>query len=232
MLWAAFVKPATEPSEKTTSPGVMKETNPYELVKQENDINIYTRWIPADEKRSARQVKVTFAVDAPLDQTLAVLLDDRSFTSWMRGTRDYRRLQTVNPGNWYSYIQFSIPWPLNDQDCIIHYEVKSSTESYKEILLTGDPDYLDVVDGVTRISHMEGGWRLVSAGPDRTLVEYVIFSRQPSSFPRWITDPIIQNNMLRTMEGFRRQVEQADKRTSGQADKRTSEQVQSERRVL
>lgn len=207
---------AIDPPVKATDTGSTSADAGYQLVKQENNINIYTRWLPVDEKRSARQVKVTFAVDAPVREALSVLVDDTSFTSWMKGTRDYRRVHTVDSGNWYSYIQFSIPWPLNDQDCIIHYEMREHSGTYTEIYLNGEPDYLAAIEGVKRISHMEGSWKLVSAGPDRTLVEYVIFSRQPSSFPRWITDPIIQNNMIRTMTGFR---EQVIRRTSGQVDK-------------
>jgi len=206
-LWGMTL---TDPLSPGLMPGneseVSAKTTPFFLVKQENDISIYTRWLPVDEKRLARQVKVTFAVDAPAGAALSVLLNDSAFTSWMRGTSDYHRIRTIDSGNWFSYIQFSIPWPLNYQDCIIHYEVKSNTENYKEILLNGDPDYMGAVEGVTRISHMEGGWKLVSIGPNRTLVEYVIFSKQPSSFPRWITDPIIQNNMIKTMTAFREQV--------------------------
>ena len=168
---------------RENEPGVSTETTPFSLVKQENDISIYTRWLPVDEKRSARQVKVTFAVDAPTSEALSVLLNDASFTSWMKGTSDYHRVHTVDSGNWYSYIQFSIPWPLNDQDCIIHYEILKHSGTYTEILLNGEPDYLSAIDGVTRISHMEGMWKLVSARPNRTLMEYVIFSKQPSSFP-------------------------------------------------
>lgn len=215
LFWAVASSFATEPVGKPATHGTSELANPYELVRQENNISIYSRWIQVDEERSARQVKVTFVVNAPAEQALSVLTNDSSFTSWMGGTRDYRRVHTIDSGNWYSYIQFSIPWPLKDQDCIIHYEVRVNSDHYKEILLHGEPDYLAAVDGVTRICHMEGTWKLVSAGPNRTLIEYIIFSRQASSFPRWITDPIIQNNMIRTMTAFREQVGQEDRRTGG-----------------
>ena len=208
LFWTFLFGYPAEPEKRSPENTTNKSTSDYELVKQENNINIYTRWLPVDGKRSARQVKVTFAVDAPASETLSVLLDDASFTSWMKGTSDYHRVHTVDSGNWYSYIQFSIPWPLNDQDCIIHYELRKQSDTYTEIFLNGEPEYLSAIDGVTRISHMEGTWKLVSAVADRTLVEYVIFSRQPSSFPRWITDPIIQNNMIKTMTAFREQVRQ------------------------
>ncbi|MBN1198991.1 MAG: hypothetical protein JXA23_06545 [Bacteroidales bacterium] len=218
LFWAVASSHASGPEGKSPAANASGTSGTFELVKQENDITIYTRWIPVDGNRSARQVKVTFAVDAPADKTLSMLLNDGSFTSWMKGTKDYHRVHTIDSGNWYSYVQFAIPWPLNNQDCIIHYQIRENTKTYKEILLYGEPEYLATVDGVTRISHMEGSWKLVSAGPSRTLVEYVIFSRQPSSFPKWITDPIIQNNMIKTMMSFREQVGRADERTSGPAD--------------
>jgi len=134
------------------------------------------------------------------------ILDDDSFTSWMKGTRDYYRVETVDSSSWYSYIQFSIPWPLNDQDCIIHYRLRRNSESYLEVFIDGEPGYLAPVEGVKRISHMQGSWKLLEVSPEKTVIEYLIFSNQPSSFPRWITDPIIQNNMIRTMTAFREQV--------------------------
>jgi len=197
---------ASDPLTKTPLPGTPEEESGFKLVKQENNISIFTRWIPVDENRSARQVKVEFTVNAPADKALAVILDDDSFTSWMKGTRDYHRIRTVDSCNWYSYIQFSIPWPLNDQDCIIRYRIRKNSDRYTEIFLEGKPDYMAPVKGVKRISHMQGSWKLLAVSPERTVVEYCIFSNQPSSFPKWITDPIIQNNMIRTMSAFREQI--------------------------
>lgn len=214
LIWivlAGFCLPALA-SDPLTGKTVSAGTSAYTLVKSENSIDIYTRWIPVGESRSARQVQVKFTITASVEKALSILLNDREFTVWMKGTHEYRRIQTTDPNHWYSYIRFSIPWPLNDQDCIIRYAVSKHTPSFYEISIDGDPGYLQPVDGVKRISHMTGSWKLVQVAPGRTLVEYTIFSNQPSSFPKWITDPIIQNNMMETMTAFR---EQADKRTSG-----------------
>jgi hypothetical protein len=178
----------------------------YSLVRQENDISIYTRWIPVNDTRSARQVKVTFSVPADIEKALSVIRDDGSFTSWMKGTSDYHRIRTVDEENWYSYILFSIPWPLNDQDCIIRYHLHRHSSTQFEISLSGEPGCIQPVKGVKRISHLQGSWKFVEVSPSKTLVEYVIFSNQPSSFPRWITDPIIQKNMVQTMTAFREHI--------------------------
>ena len=156
LTWAITSAFATDPPIKNSVSESTKVETGFTLVKQKNDIRIFTRWIPVNEKRSARQVKVEFTINA--------------------------------------------------QDCIIHYHVRKNSATYTEVLLHGEPDYLAPVKGVKRISHMQGSWKLLAVSPNRTVIEYMIFSNQPSSFPKWITDPIIQNNMIHTMSAFREQV--------------------------
>jgi|GEM_PF-1180345 len=225
LCWGFITLAAVTPGgDDTSSPGTSAATTAYTLVRQENDICVYTRWIPVDDSRSARQVKVTFTIHAPAGYALQVLLDDSRYADWMTGTSKTFRLAGADSLHWHSYIRYSLPWPLRDQDCIIRNTLHKHSVDYCEVILHGEPDFLARTDGVNRIGHMEGSWKLVQVSSQKTLVEYVIFSAQPSSFPKWITDPIIQGNMVRTMTAFR---EEVDKRTvearhasPQQADKR------------
>ena len=205
ILLAGFGFSAMASEPVTSEPKTTEST--FTLVKSKNNIDIYSRWIPVTEKRSARQIQVKFSIDAPIDEALSIILNDNEFTTWMKGTCESRRVQTADQNHWVSYVRFSIPWPLNDQDCIIKYALNKHNSTYYEVSIDGDPEYLNPIDGVNRISHMTGSWKLVQTGPNRTLIEYTIFSNQPSSFPKWITDPIIQNNMVHTMTAFREKVE-------------------------
>jgi hypothetical protein len=72
--------------------------------------------------------------------------------------------------------------------------------------MAGEPDYLKHFDGVTRIPHMEGSWVFTEIGNGRVHIVYEMFSNQASKFPRWITDPIIQSNMVEMMSAFRSKV--------------------------
>jgi hypothetical protein len=176
----------------------------FTLVRSDNNISIYTRWIPVTETRSTRQLKAEFEIDCPAEKVISVLRDEKSYTKWMKATKTYYRLKTVNENQWYSYVQFSIPWPLNNQDCILKYEVQDSTEPMKtEIRLVGEPDFLQQYDGVERISHMEGSWVITQIGAGKSHVEYFVYSKQAPKFPTWITDPLIQKNLLKTMNAFK-----------------------------
>jgi hypothetical protein len=175
----------------------------YQVVKDVSGIRISTRWIPVTTTRSARQVKCEFTVDGPVRKVIAVLYNDNSIADWMKGTKEYYRVRTVDPEHWISYVQFSVPWPFNNQDCIIRYDISKDAAGGRTVLrMTGMPDLLMKFEGIKRIPHMEGSWTFTELGNGRVRVEYVIFSKQVSKFPRWITDPIIQSNLLETMDAF------------------------------
>jgi hypothetical protein len=174
------------------------------LVKKDKNISIYEKWIKVDNTRYARQLKAEFMVNASIDKVVSVLKDVKNTTQWMKSAKTYYLLKKIDQNNWYSYVQFSIPWPLNNQDCIIKFEVlPASSAKRTEIRLTGVPNYLKEYKNVTRISDMEGSWILNNKGIKSTSVEYYIFSKQKPTFPRWITDPIMRNNMISTMNAFR-----------------------------
>ncbi len=176
----------------------------FNLVRSDDNISIYTRWIPVTETRSTRQLKAEFVIDCPAEKVVSVLRDEKSYTKWMKATKTYYRLKTINENQWYSYVQFSIPWPLNNQDCILKYEVHECIDPSKtEITLAGEPDFLQTYEGVERISHMEGSWVITKIGAGKSRVEYLVYSKQAPKFPTWITDPLIQKNLLKTMNAFR-----------------------------
>lgn len=188
----------------SNDPSTIDVNAKFNLVRSDDNISIYTRWIPVTETRSTRQLKAEFVIDCPAEKVVSVLRDEKSYTKWMKATKTYYRLKTINENQWYSYVQFSIPWPLNNQDCILKYEVHECADPSKtEITLAGEPDFLQTYEGVERISHMEGSWVITKIGAGKSRVEYLVYSKQAPKFPTWITDPLIQKNLLKTMNAFR-----------------------------
>ncbi len=186
---------------------VKQQTTDFKLIKQDKNINIYARWIRVDDERSARQLKAEFTVSASFTKIFTLIKDEKRTTQWMKNTKSFYIITSVDQNNWYSYVQFSVPWPFNNQDCIIKYEIPTPDAfSQLEIRLIGYPNYLKANKGVTRINHFEGSWKLMYLGKNSTKIEYEMFSKQAPAFPRWITDPIIQHNLVSTMNAFREMV--------------------------
>lgn len=202
----------TEPGNDSLKNEPESGKSTFELSRSNKSISIFTRWIPATETRQTRQLKAEFYLDCFATDVLSVLQDETTYTSWMKAAKSYYRLMTVDAYQWYSYVQFSIPWPLNNQDCILKYSILENPEiGQTKITLKSEPAFLETFEGVERISHMEAVWIITQVGPSKTHVEYLVYSKQEPKFPTWITDPLIQKNLLKTMDALRNVVMNAHK---------------------
>jgi len=180
------------------------DENKFVLVRNEDDISLYLRWIQINKNTSTRQIKADFVVDCPAPNVVSVLCDEKTYQHWMKATKSCYRLKTIDTNQWYSYFQFTIPWPLNNQDCVLKYQVLDYKESSKTVIsLVSDTGYLKPYKGIERISHIEGCWIITQLGGGKTHVEYYVYSVQKPKFPTWMTDPLVQKNLIRTMDGLR-----------------------------
>ena len=179
------------------------DSSEFQWVRGDGNIDLYARWIPATDDRKARQLKAEFHVNAEMEEVIRILADENLYLQWMKAANQYYRVKTVDESSWYAYVQFSIPWPLKNQDCVLHYEVIPADDRLSTVIrVTSRPDYLDNQAGVERIAHMEVTWVVMQTAAGSTRIEYYAYSNQPPKFPTWITDPIIQKNTIKTMSAL------------------------------
>ena len=171
----------------------------WRLKKEKDGIQIYTRWIEAEEGRKARQMHAMMKVRASLHAAVISILDDGEVRNWLNRAKEYYHFDKKDDFHWYAYTQFSIPWPLDNQD-LITFNTLSQEEKTKNVLviLEGRPDYRDEEKGVQRIPHFDGSWEFKPM-PDGTIqVDYYIFTKTKPVLPRWIIDPIVEYGLWST----------------------------------
>ncbi len=173
-------------------------------VKSEDGIDLYIRLITMEGFPEGRQLGVTFRMQGDVSTAVKLVSDDRLASRWMSAVKSFRVLEQKDKACWYSYMLYDIPWPLRKQDLIAVNTLSAEPDgSCASIEMRSAADYLPENTGVSRILHMAGTWQFKQVSASVVEVSYTIFSGQKSSFPRWITDPIIQGNMIRTMNNFR-----------------------------
>jgi hypothetical protein len=193
----------------TPGTGVDPSANSYALVRSDQNISIYSKWIPLNEKVSTRKVKAVFSCAANVDEVLALVMNDAAVTRWMSNVAAFNRVKEVNDHEWYAYIRYGLPWPLSDQDCVLKYRIESPGDGRSaRVLVEGMPVYMPAREGVSRISHLECEWLIYQADDNRVLIEYTQYSKQPPKFSRKITDPLVQKALIRSLAAFRAIVEQ------------------------
>lgn len=173
----------------------------FKLVKTSGRVSLYERWVEIEPGNSVREVKAEFTVDAGMDAALALLKDKSRVHRWMQGMQEFQVVENLSDG-WVSYIRYSIPWPLADQDIVMRFKLFKSTGLYTASFQSSTHASYPVKDGVTRMKGVTGSWQFQAKSSNQTQVTYLIMTRNKSNFPKWMTDPIIQDNLLDTMNAF------------------------------
>lgn len=194
----------------TGDPALTPENEaPFVFLRKEKGIQLSSRELRLPDKRTTRELKAEFVVDADAATILRVLTNEKYATSWMKGVIEFSIINRENENVWFVYLQYGLPWPFNNQDCIFRYNcIEVNDGKGYALILSGIPDYIPVKHGVERISHLSGRWIITGAYPSGCRVEYSVYSEQKPKYPRWATDPIILKNMINTMVSMKKLSEQ------------------------
>lgn len=178
------------------------------LLRNDDGIALYERWISAEGFPVCRQMGIEFMLRGDLEAVTRVVTDDAMAADWMTAIKSYQILNHVNDSCWYTYTLYDIPWPLKKQEVIIQNTLFEEPDSKSiSITMIANAQYIPENRGISRISHMMARWTFTEASKGYVQVQYTMFSGQHSPFPRWLTDPIIQGNLVKTMKNFRRTAE-------------------------
>ena len=178
----------------------------FKLVKKDEVLSLYERWIPGAQGEQVREIKAVFLVRSNVESVISLLVDQSRGKEWNSNARNYDVVHTGNRTNWITYMRYSIPWPFGDQDCCLSYSVHKEADkpfsgviSFESVLNNQFP----VTTEVTRITGTKGKWLLEDAGNGQMKVSYTISTNRSKKVPRWIADPIVRNNLFTSMTTFR-----------------------------
>lgn len=181
------------------------DTADFVHVKSSGDIDLYERWYYLNADQRAREIKATLMIRTEPYAAAALIKDESRGRAWNPNVKTYR----VVPGDemsWVSYIEYNLPWPVSNQDCVLQYTLRDCGESFEINFRNTEHPMFPPQKRVERIPDIRGKWILTSSDKG-ILVEYYITTTPSSTLPSWLTDPIIRNNLLETMASFRKILE-------------------------
>ncbi|WP_173003005.1 START domain-containing protein [Chitinophaga sp. SYP-B3965] len=175
----------------------------FKLVRTDKGIALYERWIPnaADEK--VREIKATFIVRADVAGISRLMTSPAMGTDWNVNAKEYNVLPAGAENTWITYIKYSIPWPFEDQDCCLLYHLRREEQNTEISFESTSHSRFPVYKNITRISGAKGKWLLQELGNGNMRVTYMISTDRSKKVPRWISDPIVQGNLIETMTRFK-----------------------------
>lgn len=184
----------------------------FELVKAERNIALYERWIKHNGN-TVRELKASFTVKAAsAEAVVALLKNPAKGPKWNTNAKNYKIAYTSNDAVWLTYVRYKIPWPMDDQDCSLKYSFNKAdlNNPVCNIYFEGiNTDKFPVIKNVTRITGTKGKWMVEKAREGNLKITYQIVTDKSASVPRWVSDPIIHDNLFKTITEFRKLLEQA-----------------------
>lgn len=175
----------------------------FKLVKQADNIFLYERWIDAPATGKVREIKAVFLVRTNIPSIVRLLKDPARGKEWNANAKDYRIMPQPEENRWISYIQYDIPWPFDDQDACLAFHYQNNEVSFESTQNAAFP----VADGMSRITGTRGKWVMENMHSGNVKVTYFITTDRSKKIPRWVSDPIVHNNLFKTMAQFKKLAE-------------------------
>jgi hypothetical protein len=176
----------------------------FKLVRNEDSIHVYERWITfpgSDPPITAREVKSEFFVRGNMNDALSLLRDESRIGVWQKHVSEFK-VYPHSDSTWYEYSYHDIPWPVSDQDHFLEYRIEDPLEDgiFITFQTVKNEKLAPVKKGVARMT-LSGSWYFEEIGPGKIKATYRILS-MPGNLPRFLTDPVIRNNLMSTVRAY------------------------------
>lgn len=91
----------------------------WKLVKDEDNIKIYTRDMPDS---SFEAFKAVTTLDAPLANVMAVMSNAASCMQWVHGCVEAENIKVDSYNHRFAYSVNNLPWPVSDRDYVVQID--------------------------------------------------------------------------------------------------------------
>jgi hypothetical protein len=173
-----------------------------ELIKTKNGVKLYERWFEKENYGKIREISLEFTVNAPIKNVTSLIKKGEKIKDWNKNVKESEAIE-VKQFTWFTYIKYGIPWPFDDQDCLLINTLIIDKANHSVVIVFKSSEHINkpVIDSIERMEDVNGKWELKALPEGKTFVRYTISSR-PSKVPTWITDPFVRKAFLDAMSEF------------------------------
>lgn len=179
-------------------------TDDYKIVKQDETVTLYERWIEQGSSEKVRELKAIFLVRSSATRLVNLLQNQQLGTKWNPHAKEYRVSLHTQPNQWINYVKYSMPWPFDDQDCCMLFSFDNANQvSFSST----NTNLYPLKKNISRINMVKGKWIMQDRGNGLLHITYIVSTAKSKKVPAWISDPIVRNNMMETMKSFKKTLE-------------------------
>lgn len=180
--------------------------NDWELVKEKDDIQVYTRLIDGSGLKEFRGIT---RIPTSLSSLVALIDDAPACVDWMHNCKEQRVLEHTQFEEKYTYNHVGAPWPVKDRDMVVQSLLKQDPSTHRiHIQLTAMADYLPAEKGKVRMSNMYGYWDLNPIEEGVVEVTYQVFADPAGKVPTAIINSTVIDSPFNTLKAMREKAQE------------------------
>jgi len=174
----------------------------WNLVKDKDGIAVYTRKIAG---QAIKDVRINTTLHTNLHELIAALEDFELQESWVRNTKESRKIEELSPAHFFFYVATDFPFPAKDRDAVMEYKRTQDPDSrVVDIAYEAFPDKLPTDPGYVRMPALTASYTLTPVAENTVAVEYYIRADIGGSIPSWIINMAISVGPRDTMLALRK----------------------------
>ncbi|MFF7066254.1 START domain-containing protein [Pseudomonas sp. NPDC008258] len=116
---------------------------------------------------------------------------------------DQMRLLDVDGENTWVYLTTNLPWPTMPRDIVLKVTSERLDDGTLLRHLSAEPDRIPKVDGLIRVQHLSGEWRMKPLGERETEVTYQLQADPAGDVPGWLANRFVVDAPVVTLRTLR-----------------------------
>lgn len=162
----------------------IKAQDKWELKKNENGIEVYTKKSPIG---NLKELRVICELDATKEQLISTLQDIPNYNEWVFSNKKSVILKAINPQKIIYYTESNLPWPIKDRDLVVELDINDTTKILN-IQAKSLPDYLPKSSKFIRVPYSLAVWKVTQAPNNKLKVDYTFSVDPGGSIPVWLVN--------------------------------------------
>ncbi len=184
-----------------------QQDDTWSLKKERDGVEIFVRWREVAQDQKVRQLRaVMHHSGGSIDNTIKLIKDDEAALRWVNRAVQFYSFDIKNEHEWFTYSEISIPWPFENKDLITHNRLVRN-ETSARIELVSRPEKVPEKQKISRIELFNGEWLITANSKNDIKIEYLIMTEGPPLLPTWISDPLVENALIKTMLDMRAELD-------------------------
>lgn len=175
--------------ESTAARAIMPPDNNWQLAKNGDGIQVFTRDTPGSDFKS---FKATARLDAPLASVIAVMNTPASCMQWVHGCEQAYNLKILSFNDRFAYSINNLPWPVEDRDYVLEIKTQSDPKTGDVIIrMHTVNDMKPVSPDFVRVTNADTFYRFHAVDANHTDVTWIQHTDPNGALPSWLVNRLL-----------------------------------------